>query len=296
MDPIILGSAVVNGIVVGGLYGAIAIGLSLIFGVMRVINFAHGSFLMVGLFIPYWLWQLFGVNPYVSILVAAPALFGLGYAVQAFLIAPLYKRERAMVLEPLSALMLTAGVGLILDNLTFMVFGPDFRGITLDFASKALWIGDMLNINYTRLIAFLASLAITAILSLFLARTDMGRAIRSTAQNRDAASLCGINVMRIYNVTFGLGCAILGIVGCLMIPFYLVSPSIGLAFGIRSFITVVLGGIGSIPGCILGGLVLGVVESVAAQFVTATSASIFSFVIFILVLFFRPTGLLGMKV
>jgi branched-chain amino acid transport system permease protein len=124
----------------------------------------------------------------------------------------------------------------------------------------------------------------------------MGRAIRSTAQNRDAASLCGINVMRIYNVTFGLGCAILGIVGCLMIPFYLVSPSIGLAFGIRSFITVVLGGIGSIPGCILGGLVLGVVESVAAQFVTATSASIFSFVIFILVLFFRPTGLLGMKV
>ena len=296
MDPIILGIAVVNGIVVGGLYGAIAIGLSLIFGVMRVINFAHGSFLMVGLFIPYWLWQLFGLNPYVSILVAAPALFGLGYAVQAFLIAPLYKRERAMVLEPLSALMLTTGVGLILDNVTFMVFGPDFRGVTLDFASKALWIGDMLNINYTRLIAFLASLAITVILSLFLTRTDMGRAIRSTAQNRDAASLCGINVMRIYNVTFGLGCAILGIVGCLMIPFYLVSPSIGLAFGIRSFITVVLGGIGSIPGCILGGLVLGVVESVAAQFVTATSASIFSFVIFILVLFFRPTGLLGMKV
>ena len=296
MDPIILGIAVVNGIVVGGLYGAIAIGLSLIFGVMRVINFAHGSFLMVGLFIPYWLWQFFRVNPYVSILVAAPALFGLGYAIQAFLIAPLYKRERAMVLEPLSALMLTAGVGLIMDNVTFMVFGPDFRGITLDFASKALWIGDMLNINYTRLIAFLASLAITVILSLFLARTDMGRAIRSTAQNRDAASLCGINVMRIYNVTFGLGCAILGIVGCLMIPFYLVSPSIGLAFGIRSFITVVLGGIGSIPGCILGGLVLGVVESVAAQFVTATSASIFSFVIFILVLFFRPTGLLGMKV
>jgi branched-chain amino acid transport system permease protein len=165
MDPIILGIAVVNGIVVGGLYGAIAIGLSLIFGVMRVINFAHGSFLMVGLFIPYWLWQLFRVNPYVSILVAAPALFGLGYAIQAFLIAPLYKRERAMVLEPLSALMLTAGVGLIMDNLTFMVFGPDFRGITLDFASKALWIGDMLNINYTRLIAFLASLAITVILT-----------------------------------------------------------------------------------------------------------------------------------
>jgi len=296
MDLIILGVAVVNGIVLGGLYGAIAIGLSLIFGVMRVINFAHGSFLMIGLFIPYWFWQLFKINPYVSILVAAPALFALGYGVQAILIAPLYKRERAMVLEPISALMLTAGVGLIMDNLTFMAFGPDFRGITLEFASRAFWIGEFLNINYTRFLAFLASLGLTALLSLFLVRTDLGRAIRSTAQNRDAAALCGINVMRIYNVTFGMGCAVLGVVGCLMIPFYPVSPSIGLAFGVRSFITVVLGGIGSIPGCILGGLVLGVVESVAAQFVTATSASIFSFVIFILVLFFRPTGLLGMKV
>jgi branched-chain amino acid transport system permease protein len=287
---------VVNGILLGGLYGAIAVGLSLIFGVMRVINFAHGSFLMLGLFIPYWLWQLYGVNPYAATLVAAPALFGLGYLIQATLIAPLYRRERAMVLEPLSVLMLTAGAGLIMDNVTFMAFGPDFRGITMEFASRALWIGEILNINYTRGIAFVASIALTAALSLFLARTDLGRAIRSTAQNRDAASLCGINVMRIYNVTFGLGCAVLGIVGCLMIPFYLVSPSIGLAFGVRSFIVVVLGGIGSIPGCILGGLILGVVESVAAQFVTATSASIFSFVIFILVLFFRPTGLMGMKV
>jgi len=296
MDPVILVIAVVNGVVVGGLYGAIAIGLSLIFGVMRVINFAHGSFLMVGLFIPYWLWKFFGLNPYVSVLVAAPMLFVLGYVIQASLIAPLYKRERAMVLEPLSALMLTAGVGLIMDNLAFMAFGPDFRGITVDFASRAFWIGEVLNINYARFAAFLMSLALAAALSLFLIRTDLGRAIRSTAQNRDAAALCGINVMQVYNVTFGLGCAVLGVVGCLMIPFYPVSPSIGLAFGVRSFITVVLGGIGSIPGCILGGLILGVVESVAAQFVTATSASIFSFAIFILVLFFRPTGLLGMKV
>jgi branched-chain amino acid transport system permease protein len=296
MDAIILGIAVVNGTVLGGLYGAIAVGLSLIFGVMRVINFAHGSFLMLGLFTPFWLWQLFRLDPYVSVIVAAPALFGLGYLIQATLIAPLYRRERAMVLEPLSVLMLTAGVGLIIDNLALMAFGPDFRGITMAFASKALWIGDILNINYTRLIAFLSSVALTVALSLFLGRTDLGRAIRSTAQNRDAASLCGINVMRVYNVTFGLGCAVLGVVGCLMIPFYLVSPSIGLAFGVRSFIVVVLGGIGSIPGCILGGLILGVVESVAAQFVTATSASIFSFVIFILVLSFRPTGLMGMKV
>jgi len=296
MDPVILAAAVVNGILLGGLYGAVALGLSLIFGVMRVINFAHGTFLMIGLFIPFWLWQLLGVSPYLCVIVAAPALFGIGYAVQATVIAPLFKRERAMVLEPLSVLLLTAGVGMILDNVALMAFGPNVRGVQIGFASKTLWIGDTLNINYARLLAFLVSVAITVALSLFLARSDMGRSIRSTAQNRDAAALCGINVSKVYNVTFGLGCAVLGIVGCVMVPFYYVSPTVGLAFGVRSFITVVLGGIGSIPGSILGGLILGVVESVAGQFVTATSAAIFSFVIFILVLFFRPTGLMGMKV
>ncbi|HTU01409.1 MAG TPA: branched-chain amino acid ABC transporter permease [Candidatus Sulfotelmatobacter sp.] len=296
MDPVILSAAVVNGILLGGLYGAVALGLSLIFGVMRVINFAHGTFLMIGLFIPFWLWQLFGLSPYLCVLVAAPALFALGYVVQATIIAPLFKRERAMVLEPLSVLLLTAGVGMMLDNLALMAFGPNVRGVQIPFASKTLWIGETLNINYARLLAFLVSVAITVALSLFLTRSDMGRSIRSTAQNRDAAALCGINVSKVYNVTFGLGCAILGVVGCVMVPFYYVSPTVGLAFGVRSFITVVLGGIGSIPGSILGGLILGVVESVAGQFVTATSAAIFSFVIFILVLFFRPTGLMGMKV
>ncbi len=296
MDPIIFGIAMVNGLLLGGLYGAVALGLSLIFGVMRVINFAHGTFLMIGLFIPFWLWQLFGVNPYVSALVAVPALFGLGYLIQGTIIAPLFRRERAMVLEPLSVLLLTAGVGLILDNLALMAFGPNIRAVQMPFATKMLWIGELLSINYARLIAFLVSVAIAAVLSLFLSRTDMGRSIRSTAQNRDAAALCGINVGKVYNVTFGLGCAVLGAVGCVMVPFYYVSPTVGLAFGVRSFITVVLGGIGSIPGSILGGLILGVVESVASQFVTATSASIFSFLIFILVLFFRPTGLMGMKV
>ncbi len=296
MDPIILGIAVVNGILLGGLYGAVALGLSLIFGVMRVINFAHGTFLMLGLFIPYWLWQFFGVSPYVSILVAAPLLFALGYGIQATIIAPLFRRERALVLEPLSVLLLTAGVGLILDNLTLMIFGPNVRGVQMPFASRSIWIGETLSINLPRLFAFLASVGIAVALSLFLRRTDLGRSIRSTAQNRDAAALCGINVPRIFNITFGLGCAVLGIIGCIMVPFYYVSPTAGMSFGVKSFITVVLGGIGSIPGSILGGLILGLVESIAAQFVTATSAAIFSFCIFILVLLLRPTGLMGMKV
>ncbi|MBW2148760.1 MAG: branched-chain amino acid ABC transporter permease [Deltaproteobacteria bacterium] len=295
MDPVIIGIAVINGIMLGGLYGAVALGLSLIFGVMRVINFAHGSFLMTGMFIPYWLWALLGINPYVSVLVTAPALFALGYLVQSTIILPLFKRERAMVLEPLSVLLLTAGLFIIMDNTALLLFGPDYRAVRMDFSMKAVRFG-LLTINYSRFLAFLVSIGITVALSYFLARSDLGRSIRATALNRDAAALCGINVPRVYNITFGIGCSVLGIIGCFMVPFYYVSPSVGVAFGIRSFIIVVLGGIGSIPGSILGGLILGVVESVGGQFVTATSASIFSFVIFILVLFFKPTGLMGQRV
>jgi len=214
---------------------------------------------------------------------------------QATIISPLFKRERAKVLEPLSVLMLTAGVFLIMDNAALLLFGPDYRAVKMDFSLKVLRFG-LLTINYARLLAFLMSIMITVILSYFLASTDLGRSIRATALNRDAAALCGINVPRVYNVTFGIGCAVLGIIGCFMVPFYYVSPSVGVAFGIRSFIIVVLGGIGSIPGSILGGIILGVVESVGGQFVTATSAVIFSFCIFILVLFFKPTGLMGQRV
>jgi branched-chain amino acid transport system permease protein len=295
MEPIILGIALVNGILIGGLYGAVALSLSLIFGVMRVINFAHGSLLMVAMFVSYWLWRLLGLNPYVSIVFTAPILFGLGYVIQATVIAPLFRRERAMILEPLSVLLLTAGVFMILDNSALLFFGPDFRTVQMDFALKTIRIG-ILTINWARLIAFLAGIGVTIALSYFLLHADMGRAIRATAQNRDAAALSGIDVPKIYNITFGLGCAVLGIIGSLMVPFYPISPSLGIAFGIKSFIVVVLGGIGSLPGCILGGLLLGIVESVTAQFVTSTSAAIFSFVIFILVLTFKPTGLMGQRV
>lgn len=295
MDPIIIGIAVINGILIGGLYGAVALGLSLIFGVMRVINFAHGSFLMAGMFIPFWLWSLLGINPYLSVFITAPTLFALGYLVQATVISPLFKRERAMVLEPLSVLMLTTGLYLIMDNVALLLFGPNYRAVEMDFALKTIRFG-ILTINCSRLLAFLVSIGIAVALSYFLSHTDIGRAIRSTAQNRDAAALCGINVPWIYNITFGLGCAVLGIVGCFILPFYYVNPSVGLAFGIRSFIVVVLGGIGSIPGCIIGGLILGIVESVSGQYVTATSATIFSFLIFIFILTFKPTGLMGQRV
>ncbi|ABS65264.1 branched-chain amino acid ABC transporter permease [Xanthobacter versatilis] len=292
MDPLTLSFAVINGLLLGGIYGGVALGLSLIFGVMRVINFAHGSFLMLAMYCSYLLWASLGVHPYVSILVTVPFLFAVGYVVQSVVISPLIRRERALVVEPTSALLLTAGVYLVVDNSVLMAFGPDVRSVTTDITYESIFVAG-LPINMARLIGFAAAILVAFALSFWLKHSDMGRAIRATAQNRDAAAMSGINVPLIYNVTFGLGCAVLGLFGALLVPFFSITPTIGLSFGIKSFLVVVLGGIGSIPGSILGGLLLGVFESVAAQFVTATSAAIFSFGLFIVILLMRPAGLMG---
>ncbi|WP_454726644.1 MULTISPECIES: branched-chain amino acid ABC transporter permease [Cupriavidus] len=294
MDPIILAYAVVNGILLGGIYGGIALGLSLIFGVLRVINFAHGSFLMLAMYLSYLIWSVFGIHPYATALLTVPVLFVLGYATQAAVIAPLFRRETTMVVEPLGALLLTTGIFLVIDNAILMNFGPDVRTVTTDTLSGSVDIGG-LPVNVPRLIACVAAVAVSGGLAYWLRCTDTGRKIRATAQNREAAALSGINVGRVYNVTFGIGAGILGLFGALLVPFLPVSPSTGLGFGIKSFLVVVLGGIGSIPGSLLGGLVLGIFESFASQFVTATSASVFSFCLFIVVLLVRPNGLLGRK-
>jgi len=292
MSPEILLSAAVDGLLIGGMYGAVAVGLSLIFGVLRVINFAHGSMLMIGMFLVYWLWVLFGLNPYLSAVVAAPVLFLLGFCLQNYVISPLFRRERSGVVEPLSVLLVTVGVGLILDNGALLFFGADTRSISLPFASETLNLGAVI-LNWSRVLAFATSVAMTGALYLLLAKTEMGRAIRAVSQHRDAAALCGLNVYRIFAITFGLGAATLGVAASFLMPFYYVQPTVGSVFGIKSFIVVVLGGIGSIPGALLGGMIIGLIESVGGQFVTATSAAIFSFLVFIVVLLVRPKGLFG---
>lgn len=292
MDPFILSFALINGLLLGGIYGGVALGLSLIFGVLRVVNFAHGSFLMLSLYLAYWSWTLFGLDPYLSVIITVPAMFALGYGVQSVIISPLIRRESALVVEPLSALLLTCGVFLVLDNLALMAFGPDVRAIRTDYALPTLFLFGV-PVNTPRLIAALAALVVAVGLSVWLRRSDMGRAIRATAQNRDAAALSAINVPQIYAITFGIGCAILGLFGSLASTFLPISPSIGIAFGIKSFIVVVLGGLGSIGGALVGGLVIGVFEAIASQYVPATSASIGSLALFILILIFRPQGIMG---
>ncbi len=292
MDPLILSFAVVNGLLQGGIYGGIALGLSLIFGVLRVVNFAHGSFLMLSLYLSFWCWSLLGMDPYLSAFITVPCMFMLGYFVQRLIISPLIVRERALVVEPLSALLLTCGVFLVADNLALMAFGPDVRSVQLSYYLPSLMLGPI-PVDTPRLIAAASAIGVAVAVSAWLRYSHLGRAIRATAQNRDAAALSGIDVAQVYAVTFGLGCAILGLFGALISPFIPVNPQIGVAFGIKSFIVVVLGGMGSLPGSIIGGLLIGVFEAVASQFVTATSAAIFSLGLFILVLLVRPAGIMG---
>ncbi len=294
MDFYVLGYSALNGILVGAMLGGIALGLSLIFGVLRIVNFAHGSFLMLAMYTAFWLQKLGGIDPYVSVLIAAPAMFALGYCVQWFVIGPLIRRERALVVEPISALLLTAGVYILIDNLALMAFGPNVRSTPSAVSVTSVMFGDF-PLNTFRVVAAVAALVMAGAVSLWLTRSDLGRAIRATAQNRDAAAMSGIDVARIYNITFGLGCAMVGVMGCLIAPFIPITPQVGLSFGIKSFIVVVLGGIGSIAGSLVGGIVIGLFESVASQFVATPTASIFSLGLFILILLVRPQGLMGRK-
>jgi len=285
-------SALVTGIVLGGLYGALAIGLSLIFGIIRVINFAHGSFLMMAMYTSYWLWYFTRLDPYLSILIVGPLMFAVGYAVQHLLIRPMFVRERALVVEPLGVLLLMAGLDIVLSNLALLLFKSDIRGVIHPLGTAA-WSLAFVELSVSRSLVFGLAVVLTVGLAALLKYTDLGAAIRAVGQNREAAALCGVNVYRIYSFTFGLGTAVLAIVGAAMVPFYYVNPAMGAPLAIKSFIVVVLGGLGSIPGALIGGILLGVVESVAAQFVTATAAAIFSFCLFIVVLFTRPKGLMG---
>lgn len=282
----------IHGLINGGVYGSVALGLSLIFGVLRVINFAHGAMMMMSCFLYFVLWKATGLSPYIGMLLVTPIMFGFGYTVQNTMIKKLFKRERASVVEPISALILTVGIGFSLENLAMMIFGANYNVIRTDFGDMFFTFGDTV-IEAPRLIAALGGVALTLALYMTLYRTELGARIRAVAQNRDAASLCGINVDQIYNITFGIGVAAVTLSGGFLSMYYYVQPSIGHIFGIKSFMIVVLGGLGSIPGALLGGLLFGVVESVGAQFITSTSASMLSFMLFIAVLFFRPKGFLG---
>ncbi len=281
-----------SGLLIGGVYGLIALGLNLVFGTMRVVNFAQGSLLMVAMFMTYWLHVLTGLHPYLTPLVTVPVLFGVGYAIQLVLITPLLAREKAR--EPMSVLLMTLGLALLLENLALLLFRGDYKTVQVSQTNEVWFVGDYI-VSVSRFWALVALLATVAALWAFLSRTDLGRAIRAVGQDRQVARLLGINDRVIYNYAFGISTAVMGIAAATLVPFYYIHPGVGTSFLLKAFVIVVLGGLGSMPGAALGGLAVGVIEGVIGIWTQAAMAQILLFAVFVAMLFFRPAGLLGVE-
>ncbi|MFP5240468.1 MAG: branched-chain amino acid ABC transporter permease [Acidobacteriota bacterium] len=285
--------AVINGIMMGAMYGLTALGLTLIFGVMKVVNFAHGSLLMVGMFAAYWLIKLTGIHPYLTLLVVPPLLFFFGYYMQNLLIKPVFKAEQ-QVRELLTVIIVTTGVWYVLDNLDLMLFGAEYRTVKTSITGTSFSIDDII-VSIPKLSGFVISVATAVGLWLFMVKTRTGKALQATSLDREAANLMGIDQYRIYNMAFGIGTAIAGIAGCVIMPFYYVYPSVGVVFDIRAFIIVVLGGLGSIHGAMLGGIIIGLIESVFSQFMPSTWTEAIIYAVFLVILFVKPSGFFGKK-
>jgi branched-chain amino acid transport system permease protein len=278
--------SVVSGVLVGGVYALIGIGLTLIFGVMRVINFAHGELLMVGMYLTYYVFTLLGIDPFLSIVIVIPVMFLFGVLLQRVLI------QRVLDALPQNQILLTIGLGLILSNTVMLIFTADYKILSTSYSSGSVMLGGI-SVSQPLFVSFLITAAITGALYLFLLKTDVGQAIRATAQDREAAQLMGVNVRRMGLLAFGIGSALAGTAGALISPTYYIFPQVGSAFTLKAFVIVVLGGMGSIIGATLGGIIIGTVESLAASYVSSGLKEIFVYVLFLFVLLVKPSGLLG---
>jgi len=284
----------INGILMGSIYGLTALGLTIIFGVLKVINFAHGSLLMVGMYVALWVVSFSGLHPYLALIVVVPVMYLFGYYLQDVVIKPIFKAEKD-VREPITVIVVTTGIWYILDNLTLLIFGPQYRNLPDNpLKGKMLEIGDMM-ISVPKLWGFIAAVSTATAVYWYFQKTRTGRAIRATSIDREAASLMGINQYKIYNIAFGIGTVTAGIAAVTLVPFYNIFPTVGVLFDIKGFIIVVLGGLGSMGGAILGGIIIGMIESIAPQFMTATWTEAIVYGLFLFVLFVKPSGLFGVK-
>jgi branched-chain amino acid transport system permease protein len=284
----------INGILMGSIYGLTAMGLTIIFGVLKVINFAHGSLLMVGMYVAYWAVALTGLHPYLSLVLVVPVMYLFGYYMQDIVIKPIFKAEKN-VREPITVIIVTTGIWYILDNLTLLIFGPQYRNLMDNpLRGKMIEMGEMF-ISVPKLFGFVIALVTACGVYWFFQKTKLGRGIRATSLDREAASLMGINQYKVYNVAFGIGTATAGIAAVTLVPFYNIFPTVGVLFDIKGFIIVVLGGLGSIGGALVGGIIVGLIESVGPQFMTATWTEAIVYGLFLLVLFVKPSGLFGVK-
>jgi branched-chain amino acid transport system permease protein len=285
----ILFPAVVNGLLTGALYALIALGLTLVYGVLHIINFAHGALLTAALFAAFFMHKMLGVDPYLAVFMLAPLFFAFGYGLQRCVIGPASHGNDGNIL------LVTLGLAVIIENAMLFGFRADTRTIDVPYGFAVVPFAGMF-VSVPRLAGFGGAVVVALLLWLLLTLTDTGKAIRAVAKEKLGAELCGIDVAHIYAVTFGIGTACVAIAACFLIPTYYVNPHVGNSFVLVAFTTVVLGGMGSIPGALLGGLFVGVVESLCGLYLGESLGQIGIFLMFILVLLFRPSGLLGERV
>ncbi len=282
----ILIQAVVNGLLMGGVYALIAVGLTLIFGVMNVVNFAHGEFVMLGMVMTYLLHAYLGLDPGISILLVIPVMLGIGAVIQKGLIS-------RVVGQPDEAqILLTLGLSVLLTNIVLLFLGPDYRSVKTSYKLSVWAVGPIL-FSVPRVMAFGVAMAFSGLLWLFLTRTDLGRGLRAVAEKPEVATLMGINPRKMHWLAFGIGISLAAGAGSILTPFFYTFPSVGGMFVLIAFVVVVLGGMGNIPGAILGALAIGITESLTAQFLALDLAMLGVFIIFVLVLVFKPSGILG---
>jgi len=277
---------IINGVLLGGIYALISIGLTLIFGVLEIVNFAHGEFLMLAMYASYFLFQFYGIDPYLSVHIILPLFFLIGVAVQRATIQPILNAP------PLNQIFMTVGLSMVLQNMALFFWTADYRVVKTSYSALTLKAQGLM-ISFPRLVAFLLAMGLIAALLVFLQKTYTGKAIRALAQERKAAMLMGINVYRTYQIAFGIGTACVGAAGAMLIPVYFVFPSVGTLFVLIAFVVVILGGYNSLTGSLVGGLIIGVVEAFSGFFISPHLKEAIYFAIFILILLFRPTGLFG---
>ncbi len=292
IDLSILFPSVVNGLTTGAVYALIALGLTLIYGVLHIINFAHGAALMLALYTVYWLKEKFGIDPYFALPLVVPGMFVLGYLLQRGVI------NRASHGKDENILLVTLGISIVMENLALLFFKSDTRSIETAYTLTTIPINvgfAQAMISLPKIVAFVGAVVTSVVLILIITKTDLGRAIRAVSKEKHGAKLMGIDVDHVYAMSFGIGLACLGAAACFLLPAYYVNPQVGNGFVLVAFTIVVLGGMGSFAGALLGGLLIGVVESLGGLLLGESLGQIGIFLIFIAVLLFRPQGLFGAK-
>jgi branched-chain amino acid transport system permease protein len=278
----------VSGIMLGGIYALMSIGLTLIFGVLKIVNFAHGEFLMLAMYVAWAIVSATGITTYAAMAIVTPLLFGFGLLVYLLIVRPGIAKPHLVVV------FATMGLSIAMQNLALVAMTADLSDVPPLFGGTPIKFGP-LYFRVELLVGFLISIAITLALMMFVKRTYIGKAIRATVQDRDAAMLMGINVPRLFLLTFAGGSALVGIAGCIMLPLYSTFPTVGLNFVLIAYVVVVLGGMGSMEGAFLGGICIGIVQSLSGYYVAPAYGQMFYFLVFLLVMIFRPNGLLGQR-